>query len=114
MAGPARPYRGTAPASTPLNRDRLAMVPRHQAADFAQLALFGVQHETPEVMLMGVSVLFATLCQRCGLDPEAMHTMGRRVLMAYEPNHKATNDSLTVLRDFAGVRILGETGVSLS
>ncbi len=97
----------SAPTRQPLNKDRLAMVPRRQAADAAQLALFGVQDERPEVMLLGVAVLFAALCSRCGLDPEEMHTMGRSVLMAREDFHKQTNDSLSALRSFAGLRVMG-------
>ncbi len=94
--------------TVPLNKDRLSMVPRHQAADAAQLALFGVQDERPEVMLLGVAVLFATLCSRCGLDPEEMHTMGRSVLFAREDFHAQTNNSLSALRSFAGLRVMGQ------
>lgn len=102
------------PTPTPLDGDKLAMVPRIQAASAAHLALFGIQDERPEVMVMGAAVLFTALCHRCGLDPEALHTMGRRVLLADQDFHRETNDSLQSLRDFAGLRVKGDREVSIS
>jgi hypothetical protein len=97
----------TEPTQTPLDKDRLSMVPRHQAADAAHLALFGIQDERPEVQLLGISVLFAAFCHRCQLDPELMHHVGRKVLRD-DQFHRQANDSLQSLKDFAGLRVMGQ------
>ena len=91
----------------PLDRDRLGMVPRGQAADTAQLALFPIQDERPEVLVAGVAILYAALCARCGLDPEDMWRLGSR-LLADQDFHTKTNNSLQSLRDFAGLRVMGQ------
>lgn len=102
----------SARTKTPLDRDKLSMVPRHQAADAAFLALDAIQEEQPEVMMMGAGVLFAALTQRTGLDPYALYQMGQKVLTD-EDFHRKTNASLQSLRDFAGLRIMGQE-VSIS
>lgn len=84
------------------------MVPQETAAIVAHEALFPIQARRPEEALAGVAVLFATMCERCGLDPEAAHTLGRRMLMDKGAEGKPTNDRLMALRDFAGLRFMGQ------
>lgn len=112
-----RPYHSygsiTAPTLRPLDRDRLTMTPRGEAARVAHAALSEIQRERPELMVMGAAVLFATLCARCGIDPQELHTMARKVLTDQE-GFRRDNDSLQSLRDFAGIRIMGEREVSIS
>lgn len=111
MPAPAndnQPYGGmTAPVARGLDKDRMWMLPRNLAADTAHEALFPIQSKTPEEQLMGVAVLFAALCQRCGVEPDVMHSVGLKVLRAQD-YHKHANASLEALRDFAGLRIMGE------
>lgn len=92
----------------PLDKDRLSMVPRDKAANAAFLALHQLQSLDPEEMVLGAGVLFATLAMRCGLDPEQLHTMSRKVIFAPDEGDHITGGSLQVLRDFAGARILGK------
>lgn len=98
----------------PLSRDRLSMVPRDRAAAAAHVALFQLQdRDSPEEIVLGVAVLFSALCMRCGLDPEALHTMGRRVIMEQSEGDAPTNGSVQVLKDFAGLKLMGQE-VSIS
>lgn len=102
----------TKPIERPLDKTKMAMSDRLAVADAAHAAMHPMQNLTPEVAVLGVSVLFATLCRRCGLDPHDMHTMANRVLTD-QLGHKRANDSLQSLRDFAGIRLMGqETTVS--
>ena len=102
----------TAP-SRPLNTDRMAMLPRGEVARVAHGALAEVQGESPELLLLGAALLFATLCQRCGQEPDVLHRMALKVLKP-EPCDRRTNDSLQSLRDFAGIRVMGERDVGIS
>lgn len=111
------PYGDLTSPSRPLNKDALAMVPRRRAADAAHEALFPVQSKPPEIMVAGVAVLFAAVAQRCGLDPEELHRLGRKILR--DPDEqlggdRGSNQSLQSLRDFCGIRIMGERHVSVS
>lgn len=97
-----------------LSKDKLSMVPRDRAAAAAHVALFQLQdRESPEEIMLGVATLFAALCMRCGLDPEAVHTMGRRVVMEPTEGDAPTNGSVQVLKDFAGLKMMGQE-VSIS
>lgn len=89
------------------------MMPRGVAADTAHEALFPIQHRRPTEMVAGVAVLFATICARTGLDPQELHTLGSKMLRDQE-FHRAVNDSLQSLRDFAGIRIAGDKDVSIA
>lgn len=91
----------------PLDRTKLAMVSRIDAADAAHGALFPIQDEPPELVIAGIAVLFATLVQRCGLDPEDTFRLGDRIVREREAEDR-TNESLQSLRDFAGLRLLGQ------
>lgn len=111
---PRELYGGTTkPALRPLSKDRLAMLPRGTAARAAHQALNGLQREPPEVMVAGAALLFAAIVNRCGLDPQEMHHLGLRMMRDQEA-HKLDNDSLQSLRDFAGIRIMGEKHVSIA
>lgn len=93
----------------PLDRDRLSMVPRDRAAAAAHVALFQLQdRDSPEEIILGVATLFAALCMRCGVDPEAAHTMGRKVIMEPAEGDAPTNGSVQVLKDFAATRMMGQ------
>ena len=105
----------TAP-SRPLNRDKLHMVPRAHVAAAAHEALFPVQGLQPELMVAGIALLFAAITQRCGLDPQELHTLGRKILRdpVQVGGDRGANASLQSLKDFAGIRIMGERDVSIS
>lgn len=103
----------TSPTKSPLDKDKLAMVSRGQTAQAAHSALFALQEESPEVMMAGAALLFATLIKRCGLDPQALHHMGLRLLVDQQ-GYRKDNASLQSLQDFAAIRILGEHNVSIS
>lgn len=93
----------------PVDRDKLAMVPRDGATRVAHEALFPIQDwESPEEQVMGVGVLFAALCLRCGIDPYDLHQMGMKVLTAPDEGDHVTGNSLQVLRDFIGARIMAK------
>lgn len=108
------PYGGlTSPVGRPLDRDKLTMMPRGEAARVAHLALSEIQGEAPELMVLGAAVLFATLCQRCNLSAQDVHHMAHKVLTDQE-GFRRDNASLQSLRDFAGIRIMGEREVSIT
>lgn len=95
-----------------LDRDKLSMVPREQAADAAHLALHGIQDESPEVLVAGLAVLFHAVVSKVRLDPEDLYRMGGKILRDQEGSLK-TNNSLQSLRDWASIRVLGrETTIS--
>jgi hypothetical protein len=73
----------------------------------AHTALYTMQDERPEEIVVGAAMLFAALAQRTGLDPEEMYRQGIRMLRP-EPGDQRTNEQLEALRDFAGLRIMGE------
>ena len=116
MSQPYHSYGDITSPSRPLDRDKLYMVPRRRAADTAHQALFPIQNDSPEVMLAGVAVLFAAFCTRCRQDPEDMFRMGLRILRDpdVEGGDRGSNASLQSLKDFAGIRIMGERHVSIA
>lgn len=89
-----------------LDRDKLSMVSREAAADAAHLALFPIQDELPEVLTMGIAVLFHAVITKCNLDPHTLYQMGGKVLRDREGSIK-TNNALQSLRDWASIRVLG-------
>lgn len=93
--------------SSPLNRDKLFLLPRSEGLRFAHLALHGVQDEQPEAILAAIAILFAGVCERCLVDPQEMHRLGKKFLRSSEGDQR-TNESAEVLRDFAGLRIMGQ------
>lgn len=108
-------YGGLTKPSRPLDKDALSMLPRKRAVTTAHEALFPIQNKMPEEMLGGVALLFATLCTRCRVDPEDMHRMGMKLLRdpTVEGGDRGSNGLLESLKDFAGVRIMGERDVSI-
>lgn len=93
----------------PLDRDKLYMVSRFNAARVAQAALFPIQQqESPEELVMGVGVLFAAVCLRAGIDPSDLFEAGKRVLTVPFDGDKMGSDSLQSLKDFVGLRILAK------
>lgn len=93
--------------SRPLDKDKLFMIPRSDAVVGAHEALHPVQHMSPEQMMAGVAVLFFATVNRTGLDPEDMYKLGAR-LLADQEHHDKTNKLVQSLRDFAGLRVLGQ------
>lgn len=97
----------------PFEKHRLTMVSRKDAADAAQLALFQLQDiPQTEIQVLGIGVLFATFCNRIGMDAEELYHMSMRVLREPTEGDVATSNSLQVLRDFAGIRIMGDETVT--
>lgn len=94
--------------SAPLNRDKLFMMPRDEAARLAFEALHPLQNLKPEEMMAGLAVLFATVCQRVGQPADEMHALGLKVLEAPAEHHYKTNSMLQTLKDFAGLRVAGQ------
>ncbi len=92
----------------PLDRTKLVMVPRLDAARAAFEALHPVQSIEPERMLLGVATLFATLCYRCQVEPQQLHEMGLKVLKQPFDGDTKTGATLEALRDFAGIRVMGQ------
>lgn len=94
--------------SRALDKTKLAMVPRSEAASAAHLALFQLQDiPEPETQMLGISVLFAAFAHRMQLNPEELHNMGLAVLKARDEGDVPTGNSLQVLRDFAAIRLMG-------
>lgn len=92
----------------PIDRDKLAMTPRHKAADAAQLAYFQLQDiMVPEEQVMGVAILFAAMCLKANITPSELHNMGKRILLAQNTAEDGvTSNSLQVLQDMLGARIM--------
>lgn len=107
------PYGDLTEPSRPLDRDRLSMVPRELAVMAAHKSLAEMKTDHPEVTMAGIALLFATLIMRTGLDAQNMHQMGLRLLRDV-PGYRKDNMALQSLQDYAGIRIMGETGVSIS
>jgi hypothetical protein len=93
---------------TKLDRDKLAMVPRLHATNVAMEALFPIQDWDggPEEQVLGVGVLFTTLCLKTGIDPKDLCDMAKKVITAPDEGDTITGNSLQVLRDFLGARIM--------
>jgi hypothetical protein len=94
----------------PFSRDRLMLLSRDKATKGAMALLNTIQDEQPEVAVASVALLFATWCRRVGLDPHDAWQLGRKLL---EPQqfHRKGNVQAEVLRDFAGLRIMGDSRV---
>lgn len=66
--------------------------------------------ETPEEIVLGVSVLFGSICRRLGLDASEVHAMGLKVIDTPSEGDAHTNGAVEVVRDFAQTRIMGQQG----
>ena len=95
----------TNPLSSRLDRDVLFMVPRDDAAVVAHELLHGANHQKAELLTAGVAVLFATMAERTGMDPQELFIFGRRILHEPTPHHVKGNVQMEALRDFAGLRV---------
>lgn len=93
--------------SRPLNKDKLSLLPRDVALVSAHYVLRPLSNMEPEEMVAGMAVLFASVCNRVGLDPQHVHQMGMRMLKDQQ-HHDKGNKLLQSLRDFAGLRIAGQ------
>ena len=93
--------------SRPLDRDRMSLLPREVAMTGATAALDGVQNDEPEAQVLAIATLFAGVCLRTGSNPEHLFEMGRRVLTP-EPFHRGANTQGEALRDYVGLRIMGQ------
>lgn len=91
-----------------LDKDKVAMVPRQEAARVAMAALSSLQDERPETIVLGAAVLFAAMCSRCGVDARDVHEMAKRVINSPMFGDRSTDATLEVLRDFAGARVMGQ------
>lgn len=95
----------------PFSRDRLKLVSRDKAAYAAFAALDRLQQEEPEVAMAAASILFAAWCDRTNSDPHDMHEQGEKMLRA-EAFHRKANIQLETIRDFAGIRIMGDRNIT--
>lgn len=93
-----------------LDRTKLAMIPRNEVAHAANLSLFQLQdyRDDPEKIVMGATVLFVALCERCGLDPEETYNMGRRILHAPTEGDAPTGNALESLQEFITGRVMAK------
>lgn len=96
----------------PFNKDRLMLVARDDAAKCGMALLDKVQQEAPEIAMAGTVVLFAMWCRRLKMDPHEMHSLGVKLLEPQQFHHKG-NILMDVLRDFAGIRMMGDASVDV-
>lgn len=105
---------GHTEASRPFSEDRMKMLPLHTVADAALLVLHPMQEMSPEEQVAGAAVLFATVCKRVGVSGQGMWDFAERVLNApIKAETRQGQNTLMALRDFAGLRIAGDDGVSI-
>lgn len=103
----------TKPADSPFDYGTMTQLPRQKVADAAWTALDALQKLSPEEQLAGAALLFAVMCKRTGVDPHDIHEMALRVYRP-DPLHRRANASLEALRDYVGLRVKGDRGVSIS
>lgn len=94
--------------STRIDRDRLHMVSRDDAATVAHALLNGARNDRGEHLSAGTAVLFAVMVERTQMDPQELYRLGRRILHEPSPHHRKGNAQLEALRDFAGLRVRNE------
>lgn len=97
----------------PFSRDRLFMVPRDEAAKGAMALLTVIQDEQPEIALASVAMLFAAWVKRLRVSPHEAYQLGNKLVVPQE-FHQKGNIQAEVLRDFAGMRLMGDKSVELS
>ena len=97
----------------PFSRDRLALLPRDEVAKTAFAAMDKVQQQDPTLAVAAVSVLFLAWCKRLGVRPEDMTQMAARMIEP-EQFHQKANLHMDVIRDFAGMRVLGDSRVEVA
>jgi hypothetical protein len=94
----------------PFSRDRLMVTNRDNAARVAFGALDRIQQDTPEEAMAGAALLFVALCKRCGLTGNEAYELGDRMLQP-QAFHDKANMHMETIRDFAGMRIMGDAHV---
>jgi hypothetical protein len=92
----------------PLDRDKLFTMSQLDVTRAALTALDPVQQMKPHEMVAGISLLFAAICHRTGIDPQDAHTFGMRVMTTREQANFKANDGIQTIRDFAGLRLMGQ------
>jgi hypothetical protein len=92
------------------DRDKLMMMPRDKAASLAHEALNPINRLEGHEMVAAISLLFAAVVSRVGLDPAECHTLGMKMMRDQEFHRKA-NAQLQSLRDFAGIQVKGDKDV---
>lgn len=93
--------------SRPLDKDKLAMTSRDATVMRSLRLLHVIQNDTPEEMVAAIAMLFSTVVNRVGLDPQWCHQLGVRMVRHHQ-HHDKHNMALQSLRDFAGMRIAGQ------
>ena len=88
------------------------LVHRDEAAKAAFALLDKVQQESPEIAMAGCAMLFAMWCRRLHVDPHEMHALGGKLLVP-QAFHQKGNIHVEVLRDFAGIRMMGDNSVDI-
>lgn len=83
----------------PFNRDRMHSVPRDRVAVVAHEMLAAVNALSPEEQAAAAGLLFATMCERFGLNPEEHHHLGRR-LMTPQAFHRKGNSQIEALEAY--------------
>ena len=76
------------------------MVARDAGANAAFAMLDKVQEERPELAMVAVSMLFATLAHRFMLDPHDLYTQATNMLR-HQPGHRTANAQVEALDDLA-------------
>jgi len=95
----------------PFNKDRLMLLNRDRAMNMAMAILDRTQQETdPEVAFAGQAIMFAAWCKRLNMDPHEAHTIALKML-APEQFRQKGNIIGEVIRDFAGIRLVGDRRV---
>lgn len=98
----------TATLAHRLDRAALFCASRDDAAYAAHAMLDPVNDRKPVEMVAATALLFATVSERVGMDPEELYSLGRRMLHHHDPHHDKANVQLEALRDFAGLRVRNE------
>lgn len=96
----------------PFSKDRLSLVARDRVARAAFAALHPNQDESAEVQVGAAALLFAAWVHRLGLDPYDLYQMANKMLRPEEFHTKA-NLQLETIRDFAGIRLAGDSRVDI-
>lgn len=100
-------------AHRPFSRDLLLSISRDLAATGAMKLLDRVQQiPEPEVAMAAISIVFAAFCRRTGMSAQDAHEFGKRLLEP-QPHHVKANITMETLRDFAGIRVMGDRRVGL-
>lgn len=101
----------SAATERPFDYHTMTNLNRMAALEAAVLCLDGLQRLTPEEIVMGTAVLYAGLCDRLGVDPHDLYTMGQKV-MRPDPFFRRANSTAQSLSDTIRLRVGGDSRVS--